>query len=87
MNKEVPTGGSEAGAGGVQVQNQTTPPKSRASERRKFNNTAEVVRMEPGNNTVTDGTPSDPHGLPEMEKEKYKHDLDLPIKKLSNHAS
>jgi hypothetical protein len=43
--------------------------------------------MDPANNTVTDGTPSDQHGLPEMEKVKYKHDLDLPIKKLVNHGS
>jgi hypothetical protein len=43
--------------------------------------------MDPANNTVTDGNPSDQHALPELEKVKYKHDLDLPIKKLSNHAS
>lgn len=43
--------------------------------------------VDPAINTVTDGTPSDRHKLPELDQMKYKHDLDLPMKKLSNHAS
>ena len=46
-----------------------------------------MPEIDPAINTVTDGTPSDRHKLPELEGVKYKHDLDLPIKKLSQHAS